>query len=111
MATNKEYLDYIAEQFHGEGLTFRPMMGEYLVYYKGRLVGDICDNRLLVKPVESAKRLMPSAEYQLPYEGAKPMILVDMVDDGEFFKELFEEMYRELPEPKPKKKKAKNENN
>ena len=104
MATNKEYLDYIAEQFNGEGLTFCPMMGEYLVYYKGKLVGDICDNRLLIKPVESAKRLMPDAEYQLPYEGAKPMILVDKVDDGEFLRELFEEMYTELPEPKPKKK-------
>ena len=104
MATNKEYIDYIAEQFNGEGLTFRLMMGEYLVYYKGKLVGDICDNRLLIKPVESAKRLIPDAEYQLPYEGAKPMILVDKVDDGEFLRELFEEMYLELPEPKPKKK-------
>ena len=104
MATNKEYIDYIAEQFNGDELTFRPMMGEYLVYYKGKLVGDICDNRLLVKPVESAKRLLPDAEYQLPYEGAKPMILVDNVDDGEFLRELFEEMYPELPEPKPKKK-------
>ena len=103
MATNKEYIDYIAEQFDGEGLTFRQMMGEYLVYYKGKLVGDICDNRLLIKPVESAKRLMPGAEYQLPYEGAKPMILVDKVDDGEFLRELFEEMYPELPTPKPKK--------
>ena len=103
MATNKEYIDYIAEQFDGEGLTFRQMMGEYLVYYKGKLVGDICDNRLLIKLVESAKRLMSDAEYQLPYEGAKPMILVDKVDDGEFLRELFEEMYPELPTPKPKK--------
>ena len=104
MATNKDFLDYITEQFNGEGLTFRPMMGEYLVYYKGKLVGDVCDNRLLIKPVECAKKLMPDAEYQLPYEGAKPMILVDNIDDGEFLKELFEEMYAELPEPKPKKK-------
>ncbi len=106
MATNKEFINYIAEQFNGEELTFRPMMGEYLVYYKGKLVGDICDNRLLIKPVESAKRLMPDAEYQLPYEGAKPMIFVDRVDDGEFLRELFEEMYPELPEPKPKNKKV-----
>ncbi|MDE6667017.1 MAG: competence protein TfoX [Clostridia bacterium] len=104
MATNKDFLDYIAEQFNGEGLTFRPMMGEYLVYYRGKLVGDVCDNRLLIKPVESAKKLMPDAEYQLPYEGAKPMILVDNIDDGEFLRELFEKMYAELPEPKPKKK-------
>lgn len=104
MATNKEFINYIAEQFNSEGLSFRPMMGEYLVYYKGKLVGDICDNRLLIKPVESAKRLMPDAEYQPPYEGAKPMILVDKVDDGEFLRELFEEMYSGLPEPKPKKK-------
>ena len=106
MATNKEYIDYIAEQFGGDGVTFRPMMGEYLVYYKGKLMGDICDNRLLVKPVESAKKLLPDAEYQPPYEGAKPMILVDKVDDGDFLKELFEAMYAELPEPKPKKKKV-----
>lgn len=104
MATNKDYIDFIAEQFNSKELTFRPMMGEYLVNYKGKLVGDVCDNRLLIKPVESAKMLMPDAEYQLPYDGAKPMILVENVDDGEFLRELFEKMYPELPEPKPKKK-------
>ena len=104
MATSKDFINYILEQFNAEGLTFRPMMGEYLVYYKGKLVGDICDNRLLIKPVDSAKRLLPDAEYQPPYDGAKPLILVENIDDGEFLRKLFEEMYSELPEPKPKKK-------
>lgn len=104
MATSKDFINYILERFNGEELTFRPMMGEYLVYYKGRLVGDVCDNRLLIKPVESAKSLLPDAEYQPPYEGAKPLILVENIDDGEFLRELFERMYPELPEPKSKKK-------
>ncbi len=107
MATSKEFLDYLAERLSGvEGVTFRPMMGEYLVYYKGKLIGDICDNRLLIKPVESAKRLLPDARLEPPYEGAKPMILVEETDDGELLGKLFEETYLELPEPKPKKKKV-----
>ncbi len=104
MATSKDFINYISEQFNAEGLIFRPMMGEYLVYYKGKLVGDICDNRLLIKPIDSSKRLLPDAEYQPPYDGAKPLILVENIDDGEFLRKLFEEMYSELPEPKPKKK-------
>lgn len=106
MATSKDFINYIAGQFGGEELTFRPMMGEYLVYYRGRLLGDVCDNRLLVKPVESAKRLLPDAEFQPPYEGAKPMILVENIDDKEFLNGLFEAMYPELTEPKPRKKKV-----
>ncbi|MDE7082616.1 MAG: competence protein TfoX [Clostridia bacterium] len=104
MATSKDFIGYITERFNADGLTFRPMMGEYLVYYKGKLIGDVCDNRLLIKPVESAKKLLPDAEYQPPYEGAKPLILVENIDDGEFLRELFEKTYAELPEPKPKKK-------
>jgi len=107
MATSKEFLDYLSERLSGvDGVTFRPMMGEYLVYYKGKLIGDICDNRLLIKPVESAKRLLPDARFEPPYEGAKPMILVEETDDGEFLGKLFEETYPELPEPKPKKKRV-----
>jgi len=80
------------------------MMGEYLVYYNGKLVGDICDNRVLIKPVNAAKSLLPDAEMQPPYEGAKPMILLEDIDDGEFLKKLFAAMYDELPAPKSKKK-------
>ncbi len=103
MATTKDYLNYFLEQC-GEGVTARPMMGEYLVYYNGKLVGDICDNRVLIKPVNAAKSLLPNAEMQPPYAGAKPMILVEDIDDGEFLKNLFAAMYDELPAPKPKKK-------
>lgn len=104
MATSKDFINFIKETVKDESLTFRPMMGEYLIYYGGKLVGDVCDNRLLVKPVESAKRLLPDAEWQPPYSGAKPMILVDNVEDGDFLKQLFKEMYVELPEPKKKKR-------
>ena len=104
MATSKDFIGYISERFNGNELTFRPMMGEYLVYYKGKLVGDACDNRLLIKPVESVKAFLPDAEYQPPYDGARPLILVENIDDGEFLRALFEKMYPELPEPKTKKK-------
>ncbi|MDE6505428.1 MAG: TfoX/Sxy family protein [Clostridia bacterium] len=104
MATSKDFINYLAEKLHGTDVTFRPMMGEYLVYYNGKLVGDVCDNRLLIKPVEAAKEMLPSAQFQLPYEGAsKPMILVEEIDDGEFLKALFDAMYPQLPMPKPKK--------
>ena len=106
MAPDKNYLNYLEETLGAPEVTFRPMMGEYLVYYKGRLIGDVCDNRLLIKPVEAAKRMLPDAEMQPPYDGAKPMILVEETDDGEFLLKLFEEVFPELPEPKPKKKRT-----
>ncbi|MDE6597654.1 MAG: TfoX/Sxy family protein [Clostridia bacterium] len=109
MATSKDFLNYLSEQLRDlPEVTFRPMMGEYLIYYKGKMLGDICDNRLLIKPVEAAKSMLPEAEMQLPYEGAKtPLILVENIDDGEFLKELFEAVYIELPEPKSKTRKSK----
>lgn len=104
MATSKDFLSYLSERLQGADVSFRPMMGEYLVYFNGKLVGDVCDNRLLIKPVDAAKEMLPSAQMQLPYEGAaKPMILVEEIDDGEFLKQLFEAMYPQLPAPKPKK--------
>ena len=101
MASSKEYVQLILEQC--KGLSARAMMGEYLLYYGGKLVGGIYDNRLLVKPVKAAKALMPDAAQELPYEGAKPMLLVENVDDASFLAELFEAMYEELPTPKKKK--------
>ena len=80
-------------------------MGEFIIYYRGKIVGGIYDNRLLVKPVKSAINYMPVASYELPYEGAKEMLLVDAVDNKEFLTGLFHVMYDELPVPKPKKKK------
>ena len=104
MASSKEYLNFILEQLSGlDEITYRPMMGEYVLYYRGKIVGGIYDDRLLVKPVPSASSLMPAAPYELPYEGAKKMLLVEHVDDRVFLSKLFEAMYEELPAPKKKK--------
>lgn len=81
------------------------MMGEYIIYYRGKIVGGIYDDRFLVKPVKSAIKLMPNAEYELPYEGAKEMLQVDEIDNREFLAELLTGMYEELPAPKTRKKK------
>ena len=78
-------------------------MGEYIIYYRGKIVGGIYDDRLLVKPVKSAVSLMPTASYELPYEGAKEMLLVDNVDSKDFLTNLFDAMYEELPAPKKRK--------
>lgn len=105
MASTKKYLNFILEQLSGlEDISYRAMMGEYIIYYRGRIAGGIYDDRLLVKPVKSAVSYMPSAAYELPYEGAKKMLLVDNVDSKEYLTGLFESMYDELPVPKPKKK-------
>ena len=104
MASSKEYLEFIMEQLAGlEDVSWRAMMGEYIIYYRGKIVGGIYDDRFLVKPVEAAKAMMPEAEKEQPYEGAKEMLLVDDVDDREFLCELLEAMYDELPAPKKKK--------
>ena len=104
MASTKEYLDFILEQLSLiDGISHRAMMGEYIIYYQGKVIGGIYDDRFLVKPTKSAKEMMPEAQMQLPYEGAKEMILVDDVENKEFLKELFEAMYDELPSPKKKK--------
>lgn len=101
MPTRREYLDFILDQLSGlENLTYRMMMGEYIIYYRGKIAAYVCDDRLLVKPVESAKRMLPVAPFEPPYEGAKDMILIEDVDDREFLQELFEAMYEELPAPK-----------
>lgn len=104
MPSSKEYLQYIIEQLSDlEGITTRAMMGEYILYYRGKIVGGIYDNRLLVKPTKSALTYMPQATYELPYEGAKAMLLVEDVDDREFLTGLFNAMYAELPERRAKK--------
>ena len=103
MASSKEYSDFILEQLSElDEIKFRAMMGEYIIYYKGKIVGGIYDNRLLVKPVKSALSLMPNAVYELPYEGAKEMLLVENVDNRAFLAELFNAMFYELPVPKKK---------
>lgn len=104
MASTKAYLDYILDQLSGlEEITYRTMMGEFILYYRSKIVGGIYDDRLLVKPVKSALALMANPTFALPYEGAKEMLLVEQVDDRTFLKELFQTMYPELPTPKKKK--------
>ena len=98
MASNKEYVDFILEQC--EGLSARAMMGEYVLYYGGKVIGGVYDNRLLVKPTSSAKRLMPNAPMELPYEGAKEMFLVENMEDKAFLQSLFAVIAEELPAPK-----------
>ena len=104
MASSKEYLDFIIGQLSElEDITYRKMMGEYIIYFRGKIVGGIYDDRLLVKPVKSAIQYIPTAVYELPYEGAKEMLLVDGVDSREFLCNLFLSMYDELPAPKKKR--------
>jgi len=101
MASSKEYLEYILEQLSElDGISFRPMMGEYILYYQGKIIGGIYDDRFLVKPVKAAKERMPDADLESPYEGAKEMLLVDNVENTAFLQELLEAMYEELPAPK-----------
>lgn len=105
MASSREYLDFILEQLSSlEGISHRAMMGEYIIYYKDRIVGGIYDDRFLVKPVEAALKMMPDAQMELPYEGASRMIAVDNVEDREFLQNLIEAMYDELPAPRKKSK-------
>ena len=104
MSSSKDYLDFILEQLEGlDGITTRAMMGEFIIYLNGKILGGIYDDRLLVKPVPSARLRMPEALLEAPYEGAKKMLLVDRVDDGAFLRELFCAMESELPAAKAKK--------
>lgn len=106
MASSREYLQFILEQLSDlEEINYRAMMGEYIIYYRGKIVGGIYDDRLLVKPVKSAISYMPKADYELPYNGAKEMLLVEDVDNKEFLIGLFNAMYDELPMPKINRKK------
>ena len=106
MASSKEYLQFILGQLSElEEISYRAMMGEFIIYYRDKIIGGIYDDRLLVKPVKSAISYMPTASFELPYEGAKEMLLVEEVDNKEFLTGLFAAMYDELPTPKPKKKK------
>lgn len=102
MASSKEYLNYILEQLSDLDVNYRAMMGEYVIYYRGKVVGGIYDDRFLVKVTKSSVALMPDATRELPYEGAKEMIMVDRVEDREFLRELFATMYEELPASKKK---------
>lgn len=107
MASSKEYLNFIIGQLSQlEEISYKAMMGEYIIYYKGKIIGGIYDDRFLVKPVKAAIEYMPNAELQLPYEGAKEMLLVDNVDSKEYLAGLVNAMYEQLPEPRKQKNKS-----
>ena len=104
MASSKEYLDFVLEQLSElDDITYKAMMGEYIIYYRGKIVGGVYDDRFLVKPVKAAKNMLPEAELELPYEGAKEMLLVDNIENKKFLKELLEGMVDDLPAHKKKK--------
>lgn len=104
MASSKDYLEYVLDQLSSlDDISYRAMMGEYIIYYRGKIVGGIYDDRFLVKPTKSALDLMPDASRELPYEGAKEMLLVEDIDDRDFLNELLNAMVDELPAPKKKK--------
>ena len=104
MASSKEYLEYILDQLSDlDDISYRAMMGEYIIYYRSKIVGGIYDDRFLVKPVKAAITMMPEAEMEVPYEGAKEMLLVDDVENRRFLRELLEAMYNELPAKKTDK--------
>ncbi|MCH5210160.1 MAG: TfoX/Sxy family protein [Oscillospiraceae bacterium] len=105
MASSQDYLQFVLEQLSElSDISYRAMMGEFILYYRGRIVGGIYDDRLLVKPIKSVIAYMKNPSYELPYDGAKEMLLVDNIDDKEYLSGLFNAMYDDLPEPKVKKK-------
>ena len=107
MVSSREYLNFILDQLSElEDISYRAMMGEFIIYYRGKIAGGIYDDRLLVKPVSAALKHLPSAPLEPPYKGAKEMLVIENVDDRQHLTGLFEAMYPELPEPKPKKKKS-----
>ncbi len=104
MASSRGYLEFVLDQLSElEDISYKAMMGEFIIYYRGKIVGGIYDDRFLVKPVEAAKRMMPDAPLEIPYEGAKEMLLVDDVDNRSFLCSLLVAMFEELPAPKKKK--------
>lgn len=104
MASTKEYLDFVLEQLSGlDEISHRSMMGEYILYYRGKIIGGIYDNRLLLKPTVAARKMMPTAPLEAPYEGAKEMLLVEEVENRTFLEKLVRAVEEELPTPKQKK--------
>ena len=103
MASSKEYLNFILDQLSGlNGISHRAMMGEYIIYFNGKIVGGIYDDRFLVKPVKAAVAMLPDAKMELPYEGGKEMLLVEDVDNKDFLQDLLQAMYKELSAVKKK---------
>lgn len=109
MSSSKGYLDYVLDCLsHIDDISYRGMMGEYVIYFREKVIGGIYDDRFLVKPVESAKALMPDALMEIPYDGSKPMLLVDRLEERDFMSDLLYTMYAQLPFPKPRRNKQTN---
>lgn len=107
MASSEGYLEFILDQLSElEGISHRAMMGEYMLYFRGRIFGGVYDDRFLVKPTPSAKAMLPDAVMERPYEGAKEMLLVDKIENRAFLRALVEAMYEELPEPGKRRRKG-----
>lgn len=105
MATTKEFINYFTETLSSvDGIAYRAMMGEYVLYYNGKVVGGIYDNRVLLKDIPAVKKHLPEARYELPYEGAKLMLYLEDFENAELVKSLFDDMFEELPAPKAKRK-------
>ena len=103
MASHKSYLDYILDQLSDlEEISYKPMMGEYIIYYRGKVIGGIYDDRFLLKPVKSVLELMPDARFELPYDGAKQMLMPDNIEDTEFLKTVVKAIYNEISVAKKK---------
>ena len=109
MASRPEFVEYVCEQLSGAGeITHKKMFGEYGIYCKGKIIGTVCDDQFFLKPTVAGRELYPDCSYAPPYEGAKPCMLIERLDDKDFMTRLITAVHAELPEPKPKKKKAKN---
>ena len=101
MASSKDFLEFVLEQLSGlSGITYRAMMGEFIIYYRGKIVGGIYDNRLLVKPTPSALKIMPNAKMEIPYSNGKPMIMVPDIENPELLEKVFDSIYSDLPDVK-----------
>ena len=101
MASSKDYLEFILDQLSSlDEISYKAMMGEYIIYYQGKIIGGIYDDRFLIKPTKSAKEMMLNAQYETPYDGAKEMLLVDDIENKNFMNELLNSMVDELPAPK-----------
>lgn len=103
MASSKEYLQFVLEQLSAlTDVSYRPMMGEYVLYCHGVVVGGIYDDRFLLKPAKIARQLMPDAPTDIPYPGAKEMLVAD-VDDAELACRAVEAIAAELSVSKRKR--------
>lgn len=107
MATDLEFMEFLADQMAGAGeISYRKMFGEYAVYCEGKVVALVCDNQLFVKPTAAGRAYVGTLVEAPAYPGAKNSFLIeDASEDREWISELIRITARDLPAPKPKKSK------